>query len=62
MESIRRSVVPVSDYNRAKDNSKKIEPNSVYRKKKYEARTFRARDPKIPIRKNIGIRTASKPI
>lgn len=36
------------------------DPTKVYLKKKYAARTFRARDPHTPILLNIGIKTASK--
>jgi hypothetical protein len=43
-----------------KEKNKKIDPNSVYIKKKKEARIRRSRDPQTPIIKNIGIKILSK--
>ena len=39
-----------------------MEPHSVYKKNKNEARTRRWREPQIPIIKNIGIKILSKEI
>jgi hypothetical protein len=52
-------VVPVLKYIKRIAIKSRIELTNVYKNNKYDALTFRSRDPKIPTIKNIGIKTAS---